>query len=84
MSNHYHVILHINTDRAKTWSDYEIVERWHRLFNGTVLSQKYLKNEGHLSKVEMMMFQFTIDEWRSRLQAIFFKIKSAWFMRAFY
>ena len=40
MSNHYHVILHINTDRAKTWSDYEIVERWHRLFNGTVLSQK--------------------------------------------
>jgi REP element-mobilizing transposase RayT len=75
MSNHYHVILHINTDRAKTWSDYEIVERWHRLFNGTVLSQKYLKNEGHLSKVEMMMFQLTIDEWRSRLQDI------SWFMR---
>jgi hypothetical protein len=66
------VILYINTDRAKTWSDYEIVERWHRLFNGTVLSQKYLKNEGHLSKVEMM-FQLTIDEWRLRLQAIFLK-----------
>ena len=75
MSNHYHVILHINTDRAKTWPDYEIVERWHRLFNGTVLSQKYLKNEGHLSKSEMMMFQLTIDEWRSRLQDI------SWFMR---
>jgi len=75
MSNHYHVILHINTDRAKTWSDYEIVERWHRLFNGTVLSQKYLKDEGQLSKAEMMMFQLTIDEWRSRLQDI------SWFMR---
>jgi len=75
MSNHYHVILHINTDRAKAWSDYEIVERWHQLFNGTVLSQKYLKNEGHLSKVEMMMFQLTIDEWRLRLQDI------SWFMR---
>ena len=75
MSNHYHVILHINTERAKSWSDYEIVERWHQLFNGTVLSQKYLKNEGELSKVEMLVFQETIDEWRSRLQDI------SWFMR---
>ncbi|MFT6188452.1 MAG: REP element-mobilizing transposase RayT [Oleispira sp.] len=75
MSNHYHVILHINTDRAKSWSDYEVVERWHQLFNGTVLSQKYLKNEGDLSKVEMLVFQKTIDEWRSRLLDI------SWFMR---
>ena len=75
MSNHYHVILHINTDRAKSWSDYEVVERWHQLFNGTVLSQKYLKNEGDLSKVEMLVFQETINEWRSRLLDI------SWFMR---
>jgi hypothetical protein len=75
MSNHYHVILHINSDRAKSWSDYEVVERWHELFNGTVLSQKYLKSEGELSKVEMLVFQETIDEWRSRLLDI------SWFMR---
>jgi REP element-mobilizing transposase RayT len=75
MSNHYHVIFHINSDRAKNWSDYEVVERWHQLFNGTVLSQKYLKSEGELSKVEMRVFQETIDEWRSRLQDI------SWFMR---
>jgi len=75
MSNHYHVILHINTERAKSWSDYEVVERWHQLFNGTVLSQKYLKNEGELSKVEMLVFQEIIDEWRLRLQDI------SWFMR---
>ena len=75
MSNHYHVILHINTERAKSWSDYEVVERWHQLFNGTIFSQKYLKNEGELSKVEMLVFQETIDEWRSRLLDI------SWFMR---
>lgn len=75
MSNHYHVILHINTDRAKVWSDYEVVERWHQLFNGTVLSQKYLKNEGELSTVEMLVFQEIINKWRSRLQDI------SWFMR---
>jgi len=75
MNNHYHVILHINTTRAKAWSDFEVVERWHQLFNGTVLSQKYLKNEGQLSKVELMVFQTTIDMWRLRLQDI------SWFMR---
>lgn len=75
MSNHYHVILHINSARAKTCSDYEVVERWYQLFNDTVLSQKYLKNEGELSKVELLVFQKIIDKWRSRLQDI------SWFMR---
>jgi REP element-mobilizing transposase RayT len=75
MSNHYHVILHINSNRAKGWSDYDVVERWHQLFNGTVLSQKYLKNEGQLTIVEMRAFQKSIDEWRLRLQDI------SWFMR---
>lgn len=75
MSNHYHVILHINTGRAKSWSDYDVVVRWHQLFNGTVLSQKYLKNEGQLTLVEMRAFQKNIDEWRLRLQDI------SWFMR---
>jgi REP element-mobilizing transposase RayT len=75
MSNHYHVILHINTERAKTWTDFEVVARWHQLFNGNVLSQKYLKNEGELTQVEMLFFQETIDKWRLRLQDI------SWFMR---
>lgn len=68
-------ILHINTDRAKTWSDFEVVERWHQLFKGAVLSKKYLKNEGLLSKVEMIMFQYSIYEWRCRFQYI------SWLMR---
>lgn len=74
MSNHYHAVLHINTVRAKSWPDNEVVERWHRMFNGTVLSQKYLK-EGGLSEAEMWAFQPVIDEWRLRLQDI------SWFMR---
>ena len=24
MSNHYHVVLHINSDKAKRWGDYEV------------------------------------------------------------
>ena len=74
MSNHYHAVLHINVERAKTWSDLEVVERWHLLFNGTVLSQKYLK-DGCLGETEMLIFQEIIDKWRARLQDI------SWFMR---
>jgi REP element-mobilizing transposase RayT len=75
MNNHYHVVLHINTARAKKWSDYEVVERWHQLFNGTLLSQKYLKEEEPLTKSEMQVFQKVINKWRLRLQDI------SWFMR---
>jgi hypothetical protein len=74
MSNHYHVVLHINTVSAKSWSDLDVVERWHQLFNGTVLSNKFLK-DGQLPEDEMMDFQDVIDKWRSRLQDI------SWFMR---
>ncbi len=74
MSNHYHAVLHINTARAKLWSNVEVVERWHQLFNGTVLSQQYLK-DGCLPEAEMSVLQAVIDKWRLRLQDI------SWFMR---
>ncbi len=74
MSNHYHAVLHINVKRAKSWSDLDVVERWHQLFSGTLMSQNFLKN-GCLPAVEMLVFQDVIDKWRVRLQDI------SWFMR---
>lgn len=32
MSNHYHVVVRINTDKAKSWTDDEVVERWGQLY----------------------------------------------------
>jgi len=32
MHNHYHVVLRVATERASTWSDEEVAERWGRLF----------------------------------------------------
>ena len=74
MSNHYHVVLHINKERIDSWDDLEITKRWHILFKGNIFSQKFLKAEP-LLKVERMRLQEDLDEWRKRLCSI------SWFMR---
>ena len=33
MSNHYHVVVQINTKKAGDWSDSEIVERWGQIYS---------------------------------------------------
>ncbi|MAK90060.1 MAG: transposase, partial [Oleibacter sp.] len=40
MSNHYHVVLHVDKDAALAWSDKEVISRWHLLFKGNLLSQR--------------------------------------------
>jgi hypothetical protein len=37
MSNHYHVVLHVNYQHSLTWTDEEVVQRWTRLFPPLVL-----------------------------------------------
>ena len=45
MSNHYHVILHVDRQRTANWNATEIVSRWHRLFKGTAQSQAFANGE---------------------------------------
>jgi hypothetical protein len=28
LSNHFHVILHVDTDKAMSWTDRQVIERW--------------------------------------------------------
>lgn len=74
MSNHYHVVLFIDDKRAKSWSDTEVIERWHILFKGNLFSQRFLKGE-KLDNAQLAKLQIYIEEWRSRLSSI------SWFMR---
>lgn len=37
MSNHYHVVLHIDRARASNWPDMEVIERWHLLYSKATL-----------------------------------------------
>jgi REP element-mobilizing transposase RayT len=50
MSNHTHVVVCVDKDMADGWSMEEVVRRWHQLYQGTLLSQKYQKLKGHPSK----------------------------------
>ena len=74
MSNHYHLVLHIDRDTATNWSAAEVIEQWQRLFKGSVLSQRYSQQE-KLSRAEQDALNQQISEWRERLMSI------SWFMR---
>ncbi len=74
MSNHLHVLLFIDQQTAQKWQPQQVVERWHRLFSGSHLSQRYLAGES-LSKAEQDVLNDQIACWRSRLMSI------SWFMR---
>jgi hypothetical protein len=51
-----------------------VVQRWHQLFHGCVLSQRFLNGE-RLTTAELDVFNTLIDTWRERLCSI------SWFMR---
>ncbi|MEM9604019.1 MAG: transposase [Pseudomonadota bacterium] len=75
MSNHYHVVLHVDTSAAATWTDSDVVGRWHRLFNGSLLSRKFLDCPNLLSPAELGRVRELANQWRHRLTDI------SWFMR---
>ena len=74
MSNHYHIVLHINLAEARQWSDDEVIERWHQLFKGSMQSQQYMAGET-LPKAHGDLLKKQVKEWRNRLTNI------SWFMR---
>jgi len=36
MSNHYHLVLHVDRDQAKQWTEREVIQRWGTLFTKSV------------------------------------------------
>ncbi|GLS25007.1 transposase [Marinibactrum halimedae] len=74
MSNHYHVVLHVNSAVAEKWSTKVVIKRWQHLFKGTLLTQKYLKGN-HLTQAEIDAVEDMAETWRQRLMDI------SWFIR---
>ncbi len=38
MSNHLHVVLRVDIEKANCWTDREVLEQWHKLFKGDELT----------------------------------------------
>ncbi|WP_019028912.1 hypothetical protein [Colwellia piezophila] len=75
MHNHLHLVLHVDVEQVKKWTTDEVLERWHKLFKGTLLTQKYTKKQA-LDKFQLAMVESTADIYKQRLMDI------SWFMRA--
>ena len=74
MSNHYHVVLHVDSKEAKAVDAKDVVRRWHQLYKGRDVSRRYLNGET-LEPHELNQIDVLIDTWRSRLYNI------SWFMK---
>jgi REP element-mobilizing transposase RayT len=74
MSNHYHLVLFVDRDTAKAWTQDEVIERWQMLFKGSVLVGRYRSGQ-KLSRAEQEALNLQVSLWRERLMDI------SWFMR---
>lgn len=75
MSNHYHLVLHVDVAKARDWSDVEVARRWELLFSVPFIVQKYLK--GELStKADIRVAVEVLTELRRRLSDL------SWYMRS--
>lgn len=74
MSNHFHLVLHVDTDLAKQWSSDEVIDRWLRLYTGPVVAHRH-KAGVTLSATDQKALLKWVDTWRARLSDL------SWYMR---
>ena len=74
MSNHYHVVLKANPEKVASWSDLEVLKRWHQLYQGTETSRAYLAGLP-MSPAQQTGLSTMIKQCRQKLADI------SWFMR---
>ncbi len=72
MSNHYHLVVHLNSSRE--WTDHEVVARWLQLFNGPLLIKRFIEGPP-LTDAQLNTVHNIIAVWRARLEDL------SWFMK---
>jgi REP element-mobilizing transposase RayT len=74
MSNHFHLVLRVDSDRADDWSRDAVIDRWCILFAAPPLIERFRAGDS-LSAAQMAAVDALVDSWRERLADI------SWFMR---
>lgn len=73
MSNHYHLVVHVDSNRAHKLTQREVVQRWGQLFATPLPVQRWL--DGTASEAEVQLVEALIEKWRQRLFDL------SWFMK---
>ena len=74
MSNHYHLVVHINPEKTQVLSTLEVAKRWTTLFQGPLLVQQWL-NGTPLNLAQLNSVNDIITVWRTRLSSL------SWYMK---
>ncbi len=74
LSNHYHLVLRIDAERARGWSLEEVLERWDKIHSLDERARRHRAGE-QLDPVEASALQAQVEVWRERLYDL------GWFMR---
>ncbi|MFT2111647.1 hypothetical protein [Marinomonas sp. 2405UD68-3] len=74
MSNHLHIVLHVDDKQAKIWSTHEVLKRWHSLHKGTLFTQQYSRGDV-MPAYAVELAERPAEAYRQRLSDI------SWFMR---
>lgn len=74
MSNHSHIVLHVDEKSTEDWSIEEVLFRWHQIFKGSNLTLEYLQGR-KLTENEYKIVKEAAGNYRKRLSSI------SWFMR---
>jgi REP element-mobilizing transposase RayT len=73
MSNHYHLVLHVDAERVRTWTQAEVVTRWTGLFRAPAVIERWCAGQADAAETQVAVS--IIEGWRTRLYDI------SWFMR---
>lgn len=73
MSNHCHLVLRVDRDKALAWTEREVVDQWLKLFSCPELVKRWL--DGMAGSAEAEQVLAIISSWRTRLYDL------GWFMK---
>jgi hypothetical protein len=73
LSNHYHLVLHVDRTRAAEWSKQQVVDQWSTLFRVPTIVERWRKAVA--GQAERDAAERLIEAWRHRLTDV------SWYMR---